>query len=159
MFYMVNFSTIILSSEVSGPGGLFDINGTLPLVAAQFVFLMIVLNIILFNPLLTIMEEREDYILTNLGKAAALITEANQLTKQYEDELANIRKQAQLEITDSQKIHKEILDLEIDISQKSIDKLLNIIVTDFEEKRTSALSNLDDSIQSLCDDVNKKLLI
>ena len=41
----------------------------------------------------------------------------------------------------------------------SIDKLLNIIVTDFEEKRTSALSNLDDSIQSLCDDVNKKLLI
>ena len=41
---MVNFSILISSSEVSGPGGLFDIDATLPLVAIQFVILMVILN-------------------------------------------------------------------------------------------------------------------
>ena len=37
---MINFSILISSSEVSGPGGLFDIDATLPLVAIQFLLLM-----------------------------------------------------------------------------------------------------------------------
>ena len=156
---MINFSTLILSSEVNGPGGLFDIDATLPLVAIQFVLLMIVLNIILYNPLLTIIEERKEYILTNLGKASELLAEANSLTAQYEEELTSVRKEAQLEITNSQKIHKEILDLEINISQKYIDNLLDTITSDFETKKTSALNNLEGSVQSLCDDINIKLSI
>ena len=156
---MINFSTLILSSEVNGPGGLFDINATLPLVAIQFVILMFVLNIILYTPLLTIIEERKEYILTFLGKAAEILAEANVLTAQYEEELTNIRKEAQLEITNSQKIHKEILDLEINIYQIYLDNLLDTITTDFDDKKTSALNNLEDSVQSLCDDINTRLSI
>jgi F-type H+-transporting ATPase subunit b len=156
---MINFSTLILSSEVNGPGGLFDINATLPLVAIQFLLLMVVLNIILYNPLLTIIEERKEYILTNLGKASELLAEANSLTAQYEEELRSVRKEAQLEITNSQKIHKEILDLEINISQKYLDNLLDTITGDFETRKTSALNNLEGSVQSLCNDINTKLSI
>jgi len=156
---MINFSTLILSSEVNGPGGLFDIDATLPVVAIQFVLLMVVLNIVLYNPLLTIIEERKEYILTNLGKASELLAEANILTAQYEEELTSVRKEAQLEITNSQKIHKEILDLEINISQKYLDNLLDTITTDFEGRKTSALNNLEESVQSLCDDINTRLSI
>ena len=117
---MINFSILISNSEVSGPGGLFDINATLPLVIIQFVLLVIILNIILYTPLLTIIEERKEYILTNLGKASEILAEANKLTKQYEQELANVRKEAQLEITNAQKIHKEILEIELNISKHSI---------------------------------------
>ena len=84
---MINLSILISSSEVSGPGGLFDIDATLPLVAIQFVLLTVVLNIILYNPLLTIIEERKEYILTNLSKASEILAEANKLTEQYEQEL------------------------------------------------------------------------
>jgi len=156
---MINFSTLILSSEVNGPGGLFDINATLPLVAIQFLLLVVVLNIILYNPLLTIIEERKNYILTNLGKASELLAEANGLTAQYEAELKSVRQEAQLEITNSQKIHKEILDLEINISQKYLDNLLDTITNDFESRKTSAMNNLEGSVQSLCDDINTKLSI
>ena len=155
---MINFSTLILS-KIDGPGGLFDINATLPIVAVQFVLLMVILNIILYNPLLTIIEERKEYILTNLGKASELLAEANNLTSQYEEELTSVRKEAQLEITNSQKIQKEILDLEINISQKYLDNLLDNITNDFEKKKTSALNNLEESVQSLCDDVNARLSI
>jgi F-type H+-transporting ATPase subunit b len=156
---MINLSILISSSEVSGPGGLFDFNLTLPLIAIQFVLLTIILNIILYNPLLTIIEERRDYILTNLSKASELLSEANKLTSQYEQELTNVRKEAQLEITNSQKIHKEILEIEVSISQKYIDNLLDTIQKDLLAKKNIALNSLDEIVQSLCADIEARLSI
>ena len=156
---MVNFSILISNSEVTGPGGLFDINATLPLVAIQFVLLMVALNAILYNPLLTIIEERKEYILTNLSEASKVLAEANKLTTQYEQELENVRKQAQLEITKSQKIHKEILEVEVNISQKYIDNLLDTITQDLLTKKEIALNNLDEIVQSLATNIETKLAI
>jgi len=156
---MINLSILISTSEVSGPGGLFDIGATLPLVAIQFLLLMVILNIVLYSPLLTIIEERKEYILTNLGKASEILAEANNLTTQYEEELTSVRKEAQLEITNSQKIHKEILETELNISQKYIDNLLDTIVKDLLAKRNIALNNLDEIVQSLCTDIETRLSI
>jgi F-type H+-transporting ATPase subunit b len=156
---MINLSILISSSEVSGPGGLFDFNLTLPLIAIQFVLLTIILNVILYNPLLTIIEERKEYILTNLGKASELLSEANKLTAQYEQELTNVRKEAQLEITNSQKIHKEILEIELNISQKYIDNLLDTITKDLLAKKDIALNSLDEIVQSLCVNIETRLSI
>ena len=156
---MINFSILISSSEVSGPGGLFDINATLPLVVIQFVLLMVILNVLLYNPLLTVIEERKEYILTNLSEASKVLAEANKLTTQYEQELENVRKQAQLEITKSQKIHKEILEVEVNISQKYIDNLLDTITKDLFAKKEIALNNLDEIVTSLATSIEAKLAI
>jgi len=154
---MINFSILISSSEVSGPGGLFDLNATLPLVAVQFLLLMFILNVILYNPLLTIIEERKEYILTNLSEASKILAEANKLTTQYEQELDDVRKQAQLEITKSQRIHKEILEVEVNISQKYIDNLLDNITKDLLTKKEIALNNLDEIVQSLATNIETRL--
>ena len=156
---MVNFSTLILSSEVNGPGGLFDFDATLPLVAIQFIMLMVVLNIIFFNPLLTTIKERNEFILSNLAKASEILTKANILTAQYEQELTRIRKEAQLEITNSQKVHQEILEIELNISQKYIDNLLRNIITDLNSKKNLALNSLDNIVKSLCLEIENKLSI
>jgi len=156
---MVNLSILISSSEVSGPGGLFDINATLPLIAIQFLLLMVVLNIILYNPLLSVITERNEYILNNLAKASEILSEANKLTAQYEEELNSVRKEAQLEIINSQKIHKEILDIELNISQKYIDNLLDTITVDLTDKKNTALNSLDNIVQSLCSKIETKLSI
>jgi len=156
---MINFSILISSSEVTGPGGLFDINATLPLVAIQFVLLMVILNIILYSPLLTIIEERKEYILSHLAEASEKLAQAKELTIQYEQDLENIRKEAQLEIANSQNIHTEILNLELDISQKYIDSLLETVLTDLLNKKKSAIDTLDISVQALCTEVKTKLSI
>jgi F-type H+-transporting ATPase subunit b len=113
----------------------------------------------LYNPLLTIIEERKEYILTNLSQASKLLAEANQLTNQYEQELNNVRKEAQLEITKSQKIHKEILEVELNISQKYIDNLLDTITKDLLAKKDIALNNLDEIVQSLAVNIENRLAI
>jgi F-type H+-transporting ATPase subunit b len=154
---MVNFSILISNSEVSGPGGLFDFNATLPLVAIQFVLLMLILNIILYNPLLTIIEERKEYILNNLAQASEILTQANELTSYYEQELNKVRKQGQSLVTEGQKIHKELLDVELDASQVYLDKLLDANVEDLINKQKIALSNLDKLVESLRYEITKKL--
>jgi F-type H+-transporting ATPase subunit b len=156
---MVNFSTLILSSEVNGPGGLFDFDATLPLVAIQFIVLMVVLNVVFFNPLLVTLRERNEFILNNLAKASEILTKANILTAQYEQELTRIRKEAQLEITNSQKVHQEILEIELNISQKYIDNLLRSIITDLNSKKNLALNSLDNIVKSLCLEIENKLSI
>ena len=157
MFHMVNFSILISNSEVSGPGGLFDFNATLPLVAIQFVLLMLILNIILYSPLLAIIEERQEYILNNLAKASEILTQANELTTYYEQELSNVRKESQLLVTNGQKIHKELLEIELDTSQVYLDKLLDTIIEDLMDKQKTALSSLDKIVQSLCSEVEEQL--
>nr|ULD16289.1 ATP synthase CF0 subunit II [Cylindrotheca closterium] len=156
---MINLSILISSSEVSGPGGLFDLDATLPLIAIQFLLLMVILNVILYNPLLTVIDERKEYILTNLSKASETLAEANKLTTKYEQELDSVRKEAQLEITNSQKIHKEILEVELNISQKYIDNLLDTITKDLFTKKEIALNSLDEVVQSLCENIETRLAI
>jgi len=156
---MVNFSILISSSEDSGPGGLFDINATLQLVAIQFVLLMFILNALLYSPLLAIISERKEYILGNLAKASEILSQANELTTQYEQELDSVRKEAQLEITNSQKIHKEILEIELNISQKYIDNLLDTITKDLLDKKNTAFNSLDTIVQSLCVEIETRLSI
>ena len=156
---MINFSILISLSEVEGPGGLFDINATLPLVAIQFILLMLILRAILYSPLLTIIEERKEYVLGNLAEASEKLAQAKELTTQYEQQLETARKDAQLEITRSQKIHKEILDVELDIYQKDIDNLLEVISNDLTNEKELALNNLDTIVQSLCVEVESKLSI
>ena len=156
---MVNSLTINLCSEINGPGGLFDFNATLPLIAIQFILLTFVLNKILYNPLLSVIDERKQYILSNLERASELLSKATELIDKYENELNKIRKEAQLEITNSQQIHREILDIELNVSQKYIDALLDNILVDLNNRKTIALNNLDDSVKFLCAEIQTKLSI
>jgi F-type H+-transporting ATPase subunit b len=120
---------------------------------------MVILNIILYSPLLTIIEERKEYILSRLAEASEKLAQAKQLTTQYEQDLETARKEAQLEIANSQNIHKEILDIELDISQKYINSLLETISSDLFNKKKTALDSLDSSVQALCNEVETKLSI
>jgi F0F1-type ATP synthase membrane subunit b/b' len=81
------------------------------------------------------------------------------LTTQYEQELDSVRKEAQSEITNSQKIHKEILEIELNISQKYIDNLLDTITKDLLDKKNTAFNSLDTIVQSLSVEIETRLSI
>jgi len=57
------------------------------------------------------------------------------------------------------KIHKEILDIELNISQKYIDNLLESITNEFLNKKENILSNLGNEIQTLTIEIENKLSI
>ena len=153
----MNEQIFILLAQEGGPGGLFDIGATLPLVALQFLILMFVLNSILYNPLITLMNQRNEYILDNLSKASEMLITAEELTTQYETDLATTKKEAQQEISQLQKMQKESFDSELATSQKGIDTLVSKILDNFAGKKETVLAGLGTEIDSLSAQMVTKL--
>jgi len=156
---MINFSILISNSEISGPGGIFDFNGTLPFILIQFILSAYILDTFLYSPLSFIIEERKEYILDYLNRTSKIINAANTIIEYSEQRLAFIRKKAQLEITNSQKINKERVETELNISQRFIDDMLDTTQKYFIIKKKVAFSNLDQFVQTLSADIESKLLI
>ncbi|CAM9107129.1 unnamed protein product [Chrysoparadoxa australica] len=153
---MIDYTFLFLATEKTG--GLFDLDGTLPLIAIQFLALMFLLNFILYTPLLSVISDRNQYITENLAKASNILTQANQLMKQYDTQLNKARKEAQLEITTSQKLYKEILENETNTSQKFIDQFSSKITDNFYTKKEDVLKSLENEIDSLSNEIISKIL-
>jgi len=132
---MMNQQIFIILSEESSKGGLFDIGATLPLVAVQFLILMFILNIILYNPVLTILNERNEYVLDNLNKTADLIILSNELSSEYEKVVINVKKDAKNKILKLQKIQRDLFDSELKITQIEIENLTKMVFERRKEKK------------------------
>lgn len=156
---MINLSILISSSEISGPGGLFDFNATLPLIAIQFLLAIFILNAILYNPLITIIEERKEYILTTLNESAKILSEANKLTTQYEQELNDVRNKNILKSTNLKKTSQEDYQNKVERYQKSIDKRLNRRIQSFIVDQNNVLEVSDEIVKSAVDSILPKIII
>ena len=146
-------------SLTTGAGGLFDFGATLPLVAIQFLILMFILNTILYNPLLTVINERNEYVVSNLTKSAKLIAETNEIKTTYENEILEARKAAQLEITQSQKSYKELFDIELNKVQERYDNVLAEYDTILANEKESALKTLETEIESISEQILGKIYV
>ena len=140
---------IFLTLEEIGRGGLFDFGATLPLLIIQFALLTFVLNVILYNPILNVINERNEYLLSTLTQASDLLNEANSITEKYELDLQNKRKQVQVDLATSEKVYKQVWELELQMIQKECDayvtKYNNYLLTEKE----SAFAVLEKKIDSL----------
>ena len=155
----MNEQIFILLAEETQKGVLFDIGATLPLVAIQFLMLMFVLNILLYNPLLTLITERNEYVLDNLNKASEMTLAAKELNIKYESELILTKKEAKLEVTELQKIQQEKFNNELKISQRDIESLIQTVLESFNSKKFITLNNLENEIKILSNQMLNKLLI
>ena len=136
-------------------GGLFDIGATLPLVALQFLILMIILNLILYKPLISLVNKRNENILDNLSKASEIILITSNMTNKYEESLLSTKKEAKQSITELQKIQKEKFDMELNFSQKSIEIVIQKIVENFSIKKQKALNSITLEVNSLSNQIIK----
>jgi F-type H+-transporting ATPase subunit b len=152
----MNEQIFILLAE---KGVLFDIGATLPLVAIQFLILMFILNILLYSPLLTLVNNRNEYVLDNLNKASEMTLAAKELNVKYESELILTKKEAKVEITELQKMQQEKFNSELKISQKNIEILVQTVLESFNNKKFITLNNLENDIEILSNQILKKLLI
>nr|QCI06555.1 ATP synthase CF0 subunit II [Erythroglossum lusitanicum] len=156
MYNLLLFSLKVSSTE--NQGGLFDFNATLPLMSLQFLALTIVLNLLFYKPISNILDERDEYIRNSLTSASASLVKANELTKQYEYELAESRKQAQAIIKNSQKDAQLVVSERIKEAQKDAENLLKEAYAELNMQKEQALKSLETQVDILSDKIRLKLL-
>lgn len=139
-------------------GGLFDFNATLPLMALQILLLMVVLNLVFYTPISKVLDERDEYIRKNLTEASETLSKAEAITKQYEQDLAQERRESQLIIASAQKEAQEIVAMEINQAQKDTEALVNEATQQLNAQKEKALLALEEQVNTLSEQIKNKLL-
>jgi len=150
--------TTQMLAMTEGAGGLFDFNATLPLMAAQFILLTVVLTFILYKPVAKVIDERESYINGNLTTASDKLVKADELYKQYDEQLKTARVNAQAIIAKSEKEAKDVVALEINEARLDAAKLIDKTNKELESQKSVALQQLETQVDELSQLIKEKLL-
>jgi F-type H+-transporting ATPase subunit b len=152
------FLLALQAASTESKGGLFDFNATLPLTAVTILLLMLVLNAIFYKPIAKVLDERDEYIRNNLTKASEMLFKAEAITKKYEQDLAQERRESQIIITSAQKEAQDIVAMEIKQAQKDTEQLVSEATNQLNSQKTKALKALEEQVTTLSDQIKSKLL-
>jgi len=152
------FLLALQSASTESKGGLFDFNATLPLMALQILLLMVVLNAIFYKPVAKVLDERDEYIRENLTNASEMLSKAEAITKQYEQDLAHERRESQIIITSAQKEAQDIVAMELKQAQKDTEQLVNEATSQLNSQKEKALKALEEQVTTLSEQIKQKLL-
>lgn len=146
------------AAEAAQEGGLFDLDATLPLMAVQFILLAVILNAIFYKPLGKAIDERDNYVRTNKVDAKERLAKAEQLAKQYEQELAESRRKAQSIIAEAQEAAQKMAAKTIAEAQQEAQAQREQVQRELDEQKQAALNTLQQQVDDLSRQIVNKLL-
>jgi F-type H+-transporting ATPase subunit b len=126
--------------------------------AIQFVLLTVTLTFVFYKPVGKALEERETSISKNLADASEKLLKADELYKQYDEQLKTARTNAQSVIAESEKEAKEIVASEINDARQDAAKLIQQTNKELEAQKSLALEKLETQVDELSQLIKEKLL-
>ncbi|KAL5697930.1 hypothetical protein ACHQM5_029029 [Ranunculus cassubicifolius] len=137
---------------------LFDFNLTLPIIMAEFLFLMFALDKIYYSPLGNFMDARDADIKEKLNS----VKDTSAEVKSMEDEATAIMKAARAEITAALNQMKKETQVEVEAKlaegRKKVEAELAEALSKLEEQKEETIKALDSQITALSEDIVKKVL-
>ncbi|NJK99446.1 MAG: F0F1 ATP synthase subunit B' [Spirulinaceae cyanobacterium RM2_2_10] len=151
--------TILLAAEAAGEsGGLFDFDATLPLMAVQFLLLMVVLNALFYKPLGRAIDERIDYVRGKLADERERRDKATAIATQYEQALIDVRREAQATIAQAQADAQQTITTEVQQAQQTVQQQRETAAREIEEQKAQAYQALEGDVEALSRQILEKLL-
>ena len=139
-------------------GGLFDLNATLPLMALQTIVLVAILNQVFYKPFTQVLDERSDYVRDTRSSTQNRLDEAKKLAKDYEQNLAETRKQAQAVIAEAQAEAQRLAAQQMAQAQREAQQQREQAQREIEAQKQAALQVLEQQVDSLSNQILTKLL-
>lgn len=155
---MMHWTILLAVEKAAKEGGLFDIDATLPLMAVQFLILMAVLNVIFYKPLGKAIDERAEYIRTTQLGAQERLAKAEKLAQEYEQKLAETRKQSQVVIANAQADAQKIAAEQVAAAQKEAQVSREQAAKEIEQQKQEAMRSLEQEVDTLSRQILEKLL-
>jgi len=122
------------------------------------VLLTVVLTFIFYKPVSKVIDDREVYISGNLTQASDKLLKADELYKQYEEQLKSAKANAQTIVAQSEKEAKDTVALEISQARTDATKLIERTNKELEAQKSIALEKLETQVDELSQLIKEKLL-
>ena len=158
MMYWITLLAVETAETASKEGGLFDLDATLPLMAIQFLILVLILNVTFYKPLGKAIDERNEHVRRNQLDAQERLAKAEQLAKQYEQELAAARKQSQSIVANAQAEAQKIAAEKIADAQREAQAQREQAAQEIEQQKQEAMASLQQQVDALSRQILEKLL-
>ncbi|KNA09679.1 hypothetical protein SOVF_151500 [Spinacia oleracea] len=146
-----------LAEEIE-KASLFDFNLTLPIIMAEFLFLMFALDKIYYTPLGDFMDKRDASIKEQLSG----VKDTSSEVKQLEEQANAVMRAARAEISAALNKMKKETQLEVEAKlaegRKKIEVELQEALGSLEQQKEDTIKSLDSQISALSDDIVKKVL-
>lgn len=137
---------------------MFDFNATLPLMALQFLLLAALLNTIFYKPLTKALDDRDNYVRDSYVDANERLAQAQKLTYEYEEKLADARRQSQSIVTNAQTEAQKVTSQRVADAQKDAQIRREGATKEIEQQKNRALSALEKEVDALSKQIMEKLL-
>ncbi|MBE9179250.1 F0F1 ATP synthase subunit B' [Oculatella sp. LEGE 06141] len=156
----MTYWTILLAVEAAAEegGGLFDLDATLPLMAVQFLLLVAILNAVFYKPLSKALDDRDSYIRSNITDAQERLSKAQNLAKQYEQELAETRRQSQAIIATAQEDAQKIAAQKVAEAQREAQVQREQTQQELNQQKEEAMRSLEQQVDALSNQIVERLL-
>jgi F-type H+-transporting ATPase subunit b len=138
---------------------MFDFDATLPLMAGQFMLLVVLLNVVFFKPLTKVLEDRATVIQNSQSGAKEGLEKIQAITAQYEKELADSRRQYQSIIDAAKAEAQKIADQEVAKTQAEAIAQREQAQTELDQQKTTAMATLEQQVDALSREILDKLLV
>jgi len=151
-------NALLAAPALAEPGKIFDFNLTLPLMAAQFLVLMVVLDKLVYTPVGKVLDTRDSELRTkleavkdNAGDLLKFTTEADGIIRAARDEAAAAVRKAK-EAADADSANK------ISAAKAKLDAELKSAAMALEQQRNASMASLDAEVAKLSDAMVSKVL-
>ncbi|MBF2051791.1 F0F1 ATP synthase subunit B' [Leptolyngbya sp. 7M] len=137
---------------------MFDFDATLPLMAIQFLILMVLLNRLFFKPLMKTLDERDSYIRSNQVDAQERLAKAQRLIQQYEEELAASRREAQALVASAEEEAQKIAAQRLAEAQQEAQARREQAQQELDQQKAEAMQALEQQVDALSRQILDKVL-
>lgn len=139
-------------------GKIFDFNLTLPIIAVQFLLLMVALDNIWFKPVARVMDERDANIRAKLIGVRDNSGEIKRLTDEAEALIKAARVETTLALNKTKRETAAELEAKLAESRARIEKELAQALANLQEKKEETLRSLDTQVAALSDEILRKVI-
>ncbi|KAK9814700.1 hypothetical protein WJX72_010108 [[Myrmecia] bisecta] len=139
-------------------GKIFDFNLTLPIMAGQFLLLMVFLDKFWFGPVGKLLDERDAELREKLGSVKDNSGELGNLQKEAERVLAEARAEAQKVIQAAKSSTQAEQNKKLEETKAKIDKELASALATLNKEKDEALKNLDVQVGKLSGEILARVL-
>jgi F-type H+-transporting ATPase subunit b len=139
-------------------GKIFDFNATLPVMAGQFLLLMVFLDKTWFGPVGKLLDDRDKELREKLAVVKDNSGEVSKLQQEAEKVIAEARAAAQKQVAEAKAAVSTEAAKELAEAKAKVDAELSKALASLEAEKESALKGLDSQVQKLSQDILTRVL-
>ncbi|GBG84870.1 hypothetical protein CBR_g39245 [Chara braunii] len=139
-------------------GKIFDFNLTLPIIAVQFLLLMVILDNVWFKPVSKIMDERDESIRSKLESVRDNSGEINKLKEEASAAIREARKETAAALAAMKRETQAELDAKLSETRKRVEKELAEAMEALQQQKDATLQGLQPTVDKLSEEIVSKIL-